>query len=75
MKKITKSTARKLYNEKKNFWMTACNMRPEFGVLIGSLSFSYEDSGDWTFDQLVNSFTYYNCDNERGRYPAYYVEE
>ena len=75
MKKITKSTARKLYNEKKSFWMTACNMRPEFGVLVGSLSFSYEASGDWTFDQLVNSFTYYNCDNERGRYPTYYVED
>lgn len=73
MKKITKVTARKLYNEGKEFWITACNMRPEVGILIGSTSF--ERMADIPFDTMVNSFTYYNCDNERGRYPAYYVEE
>ena len=73
MKKITKVTARKLYNEGKELWITACNMRPETGILIGSASF--ERMADIPFDTMVNSFTYYNCDNERGRYPAYYVEE
>ena len=73
MKKINKSTARKLYNEGKEFWITACNMRPECGILIGSLSF--EQMAGVSFDAMVNSFSYYNCDSERGRYPAYYVEE
>lgn len=73
MKQITKVTARKLYNEGKEFWITACNMRPQTGILIGSTSF--ERLADIPFDTMVNSFTYYNCDNERGRYPAYYVEE
>ena len=73
MKKINKSTARKLYNEGKEFWITACNMRPEAGILIGSLSF--EQMAGVSFDAKVNSFSYYNCDSERGRYPAYYVEE
>ena len=73
MKKINKSTARKLYNEGKEFWITACNMRPEYGILIGSLSF--EQMAGVSFDAMVNSFSYYNCDGERGRYPAYYVEE
>ena len=73
MKKITKVTARKLYNEGKEFWITACKMRPEAGILIGSLSF--ERMADIPFDTMVDSFSYYNCDNERGRYPAYYVEE
>ena len=73
MKKINKATARKLYNEGKKFWITACNMRPEYGILIGSLSF--EQMAGVSFDAMVNSFSYYNCDNERGRYPAYYVEE
>jgi hypothetical protein len=73
MKKINKVTARKLYNEGKEFWITACNMRPKAGILIGSMSF--ERMADIPFDTMVNSFTYYNCDNERGRYPAYYVEE
>ena len=35
-----------------------------------SLRYEYIDS----FDKLVNAFEYYNCDNERGRYAAYYVE-
>ena len=73
MKKITKVTARKLYNEGKEFWITACDMRPEAGILIGSTSF--ERMADIPFNTMVNSFTYYHCDNERGRYPAYDVEE
>ena len=73
MKRINKTTARKLYNERKDFWITACNMRPECGILIGSASF--ERITETPFDTMVNSFTYYNCDNERGRYPAYYIED
>lgn len=72
MKRINKRIARKLYNERKNFWITACNMPSECGVLIGSSSF--EHITDIPFDTMVNIFTYYNCDNERGRYPAYYIE-
>lgn len=73
MKRINKAVARRLYNEGKSFWITACNMRPECGIYIGSLSF--ERMTDTPFDTMVNMFEYYNCDNERGRYPAYYVEE
>ena len=72
MKRINKSIARKLYDGHKDFWITACNIQPEYGVLIGSSSF--ERITDVPFDTMVNSFIYYNCDNERGRYPAYYIE-
>ena len=27
-----------------------------------------------TFKQMVNDFTYYNCDNERGKYPIFFIE-
>lgn len=70
-KKINKAVARRLYNENKPFWMTACNMRPECGILIGSLGREYSE----TFDQLYNAFNYYNCSNETGRYPAFYIDE
>lgn len=73
MKRINKTAARKLYDEKKEFWITACNMNAERGILIGSTSF--EHMTETPFDVMVNSFTYYNCDNERGRYPAYYIED
>ena len=26
------------------------------------------------FETVVNAFTFYNCNNETGRYPAYYVK-
>ena len=73
MKRINKTTARKLYNEHNDFWITACNMRPECGILIGSTSF--EHMTETPFDTMVNSFTCQNCENERGRYPAYYIED
>lgn len=71
MKQINKVAARKLYNAGKPFWMTACNMRPECGILINATGAHYDES----FDTVYNAFIYYNCDNERGRYPRFYVED
>ncbi len=28
-----------------------------------------------TFDQVLNAFEYYNCNNETGNYTAFYIEE
>lgn len=69
--RIYKPAARKLFNAGKPFWITACNMRPECGLLIDPTR--YIDTFP-TFDKLVNAFFFYSCDSERGRYPAYYVE-
>lgn len=69
--RINKATARKLFSEGKEIWLTACNMRPEYGILLNSGY--YNDLGR-DFDKIVNAFQYYNCNNECGRYPAYYVE-
>lgn len=70
MKRISKTAARKLYSEGKMFWMTAANMRPECGLLINYK----KDDEPKDFDKLYNAFVYYNCNNECGRYPAYYIE-
>lgn len=72
MKKINKAIARRMYNEGKEFWITACNMRPECGILINSRYYQFKDD---SFDKVVNAFTYYNCNPETGRYPAYYIVE
>lgn len=73
MKKINKATARKLYKVGKAFWITACNMRPECGLYMQPSWIQSGFGGD--FDRMINNFTYYNCDYERGYYPAFYVEE
>lgn len=70
MQQINKRQARKLFNEGKSFWMTACNMRPEAGILInGDPAHTYPD-----FDRLYYAFGFYNCNAECGRYPRFYVE-
>ena len=71
MKKINKVQAKKLWDVGESFWMIACNMRPYAGILIDYKRFN-EFNGD--FEKLYNAFSYYNCDNERGRYPAFYVD-
>lgn len=71
MERINKRVARKLFNEGKTFWITACNMRPECGLLMNAGTYENELVD---FDTFVNSFTYYICCNETGRYPAFYIE-
>lgn len=71
MKKINKTQARKLWNAGKEFWMVACNMRYDCGLLIDPTRIATDFNNE--FDKLYNAFVYYNCDNERGRYPAFYV--
>lgn len=71
--KINKRTARKLYNTGKPFWIVACNLRPQYGILIGSASF--EHMAEIPFDAMVNSFEYYNCSNNTGRYAAFYTDD
>lgn len=73
MKRINKAAARKMYNNGQSFWITACNMPAERGILIGSLSF--EKLTEIPFDTMVNSFEYYNCFSETGRYAAFYASE
>lgn len=69
-KRIQKRTAAKLYNAKKelyiiphkcninSIWLTGCE------IINNGLP----------FEQLINNFIYYNCNNELGKYPAYYME-
>ena len=72
MTKINKTTARKLWNEGKEFTIVACNLRPEYGIVVRA---------KWRkqfreFDQFIDRFNFYNCVNsETGRYPAYYTED
>ena len=70
-KRINKSAARKLYNTGRQFWITAVNMPFKNGLLVDPMREPYTDL---TFDDLCNRFEYYNCNNETGRYCAFYEE-
>ena len=71
MIKINKREARKLFNNGKSFYMVSCKMRPEFAIKINDSRIN----AFRTFDNLINHFSYYNCDYARGYYPAFYIEE
>lgn len=78
LRKVTKPTARKMYNAGLPVWLVPCNMRPPqltedpiYGWDMSCRICNSESDGD--FDKTVNAFEYYNCCPETGRYSHFYV--
>lgn len=79
-RKIRVTTARKMFDEGKTFYMVPCNMRPQqeryFGFNMTCIVDNYTRACAYSnFDVLVNSYSYYNCNAETGRTISYYVWE
>lgn len=72
--RITKAKARKIYDAGKNLYMYPVNAWPE-SPWYGAWIVNNRQGRQLSFDQLINEFIYYNCDYERGYYPAFYIEE
>lgn len=77
--RISKANARKLFAEGKPVYCAACNMNPVFPYgTVHRLDYAqplepgYEKE-PISFDRIVNIFEYYNCNNETGRYDAFYT--
>lgn len=66
-----KGTARKLFRQGQVIHLFPCKVNIH-SPWWDAVRISQED-GD-TFDHLVNSFEYYNCNHETGYYAHYYVE-
>lgn len=76
MQRITKRTARKLYEEGNPFIMVPHKMRPDSFMACKIGSNDFDQGMEVSFNTLVNSFEYYNCGlAEVGRYAAFYVED
>ena len=85
--RITKKEAARRYNAGEVIRLTACKLSPVSPW--GCYSDAQKDhnatvSGDWfnttvarnrEFETVVDAFTYYNCTNETGKYPAYWKKE
>lgn len=84
--RITRKEARKRYNAGEVVRMCAVNMSPvnmwdcfvdccreAFPPIAGD-GFNTVVSRSREFDTVVNAFTFYNCNSETGRYPAFYVK-
>lgn len=71
--RISKKEAKKLYESGQNVIIVACKMNPENHFLPSPIMNKILCHNE-SFEVWVNSFTYYNCNNETGRYPAFYKE-
>jgi len=76
---VTKGKAKKAYENNETIWMHPCNMRVDnpwqkpYDISKAHITdpFALRLS---EFERVVDSYTYYNCDNERGKYPIFFVE-
>lgn len=74
MKKITKSAAKKAYNDGKTIFLIASKMRLN-SPWSSPMSYNSKTMKDVSsFDSLVNSFSYYNCSNETGKTVHFYIK-
>lgn len=74
--RISKTAARKLYNAGRDVLFIPCNLNPEnnfynLGIWENKMLVGQYDS----FEKLVNSFEFYNCNNETGKYTAFYIKK
>ena len=72
--RISKSKARKLFVNEEKFYIFPCKVSP---LNHWGLGMDVE-CGLWgvgkEFDKFVNEYEYYNCNNELGKYSAFYVK-
>lgn len=76
IKQVNKTVARKLYNKGIDVYLQSCNMLfNNVWQSAARINKNNPDYNTYSFDTLVNEYTYYNCDNERGKYPCFFVDE
>jgi len=72
-KRINKQSARKLYEKGQPVLFCPVNLMPGGPWDIGC---TIVKEGETTFEQILNAFEYYNCNNnESGYYTAFYIRE
>jgi hypothetical protein len=73
-KRINKTIAKKIYDNGNTIYIAPCNARLN-GILGYPIAINKDNSDNEDFNIVVNAFIYYNCVNELGRYPSYYVKK
>lgn len=76
---VQKRTAKKLYNAGKIIYLCPCKMTPigvwNIGCAVSKEYNPYQDvriDDNKSFEHVVNSFNYYNCGSDTGKYITFY---
>ena len=72
--RVNKQKAKRLYHQGVELTLLPCNV-PLNNLWIAGHTFNIQQMEHREFDKIVNSFEFYNCSRELGRYTAFYVEE
>ena len=72
-KKVTKTTAKKLFNAGITIYLLPCKANIN-SIWFSPYPFNIKQCENMDFQTIVNSFEYYNCNNEIGKYTAFYTE-
>lgn len=70
-KRITKTEARRLFNNDNAILIAPVNYNINSPWHVEDILDKHYDAQD--FDITVNAYTFYNCNNELGSYPAFYA--
>lgn len=70
-KRIHKTNAKRLFRDGVPVYILAKNYRPSNNMWVSPV----EIPQDQPFERFVNQYTYFNCTNETGRYPAFYLKD
>ena len=73
VQQIQKRTARKLFNSGATIYLQPCNLTFD-NFWSKPMAVDRKSIGLRTFDGVCREFEFYNCDNERGQYPRFYVK-
>lgn len=74
VKQINKTQAKKLYNNGESIFIHPCNMIfDNMWQIPYKININDNMWGAENFDGRISDYTYYNCDNERGKYPNFFV--
>ena len=71
-KRISKRTAERLYNSGEPVLLCPVKLVP--GGAWGNGCIVTKENGT-NFEQVLNAFEYYICNNETGNYAAFYIKE
>lgn len=70
--RVSKHTARRFFMRGRQVYCLACNLNP-LTPFVSMCDMRVFSNGD--FDTIVNGYEWYNCNNECGRYAAFYVPQ
>ena len=70
-KRVSKKTARRVYNEGGAVMITAHRLDP-WNMFHPAITIPQDDH---TFDEWVNDCQWYNCNRETGYYCSYYIKK